>query len=246
MENTVLAHAQEPVKTIKDALKNEAKMIMAEDETVCHKIGINGLSLLSDGYGVLTHCNAGRLAAYGCGTALAPLYLGHEKGYRFKVFADETRPLLQGARLTTYELMSSGIDTTLICDNMASVVLKNGWIDAVLVGCDCVAANGDVANKIGTSGLAILAKHYGIPFYVCAPASTIDISCIKGADMKIEERPAEEITGMWYRDRMAPENVKVYNPAFDVTEHSLISAIITEYGIIREPYKEKIKSLIDK
>ena len=159
------------------------------------------------------------------------MYLGHQKGYHFKIFADETRPLLQGARLTAYELSAAGMDVTLICDNMAATVMKNGWIDAVFVGCDRVAANGDVANKIGTSGVAILAKHYGIPFYVCALSSTIDLSTPTGSDIHIEQRPPAEVSDMWYKKCTTADGVKVYNPAFDVTDHELITAIVTEEGI---------------
>ena len=167
--------------------------------------------------------------------SMAPLWrrfiLGQERGYGFKVFADETRPLLQGARLTAYELSRAGVDVTLICDNMASVVMRKGWVHAVVVGCDRVAANGDVANKIGTSGVAILARHYKIPFYVLGPTSTIDGSCPDGDSIVIEERNPDEVTEMWYSRRMAPKDVKVYNPAFDITPHELITAIITEKGI---------------
>ena len=164
----------------------------------------------------------------------------------FKVFCDETRPLLQGARLSAFEMVSAGVDTTVICDNMASMVMKNGWVKACFVGCDRVAANGDAANKIGTSGVAILAKHYGIPFYVCAPTSTIDMSIKEGRDIVIEERKAEEVTEMWYRERMAPAGVKVFNPAFDVTDHNLITAVITEFGIARPPYSESFKAIFEK
>ncbi|MDD2569461.1 MAG: S-methyl-5-thioribose-1-phosphate isomerase, partial [Clostridia bacterium] len=174
MENVVLASSALTISEIKKLLHEEAETIKEEDIRVCKAIGENALTLLKDGCGILTHCNAGQLATVKYGTALAPIHLGRERGYNFKVFTDETRPLLQGARLSTYELWSDGVDTTLICDNMASQVMKNGWVDAVLVGCDRVAANGDFANKIGTSGVAILAKHYNIPFYVCAPTSTID------------------------------------------------------------------------
>ena len=184
--------------------------------------------------GILTHCNAGHLAVSEYGTALAPIYLGQERGYGFKVFADETRPLLQGARLTAYELSKAGVDVTLICDNMASTVMRKGWVQAVIVGCDRIAANGDVANKIGTSGVAILARHYGIPFYVLGPTSTIDLSCPDGDAIAIEERDPGEVTEMWYSSLMAPKEVKVYNPAFDVTPHELISAIITEKGLFYE------------
>lgn len=238
MEGVVSTNQSKPVREIKIHLREEAIKIKNEDTYVCRKIGEHGLSLLKDGDGILTHCNAGQLAATKYGTALAPIYIGHEKGYKFRVFVDETRPLLQGARLTAFEMMSLGVDTTLICDNMASRVMQNGWVQAVFVGCDRVAANGDACNKIGTSGVAILAKHYGIPFYVCAPTSTMDMNTPTGKDIVIEERPEHEITQQWYEKRMAPEGIKVYNPAFDCTDNSLITAIITENGIIRPPFGE--------
>ncbi len=222
------------VETVKQNLLAKALEIKNHDIAVCRRIGENGLTLLKAGFGVLTHCNAGRLAAVKYGTALAPLYVGAERGMAFKVFADETRPLLQGARLSAWELTQAGIDTTLICDNMASAVMKSGRIDAVLVGADRIAANGDTANKIGTSGVAVLAKHYGIPFYVCAPESTVDRNCAGGADIIIEERDAAEVTAMWYQKPMAPAGVRVFNPAFDVTEAQFITAIITENGVFRE------------
>lgn len=236
-------------KSISDiivALQEEAIEIKNEDIRVCKAIGEYGLSLVKPGDGILTHCNAGQLATCKYGTATAPIYLGHERGYNFRVFADETRPLLQGARLTAYELHSAGVDVTLICDNMASMVMKNGWVDAVFVGCDRVAANGDAANKIGTSGVAAIAKYYGIPVYICAPTSTIDMTTKTGAEIKIEQRPAEEVTEMWYKERMAPEGVKVFNPAFDVTGHELIAGIVTEYGIARAPYEEAFKEIFAK
>lgn len=228
------------------SLQKEALEIKKEDIRVCKAIGEYGLSLVKPGDGILTHCNAGQLATCKYGTATAPIYLGHERGYNFKVFADETRPLLQGARLTAYELHSAGVDVTLICDNMASMVMKNGWVNAVFVGCDRVAANGDAANKIGTSGVAAIAKYYGVPVYICAPTSTIDMNTPTGAEIKIEQRPAEEVTGMWYKERMAPEGVKVFNPAFDVTNHELIAGIVTEYGIARAPYEEAFKEIFAK
>jgi methylthioribose-1-phosphate isomerase len=244
MEKVVLDNAGRPVSEIKSLLYNEAITLKEEDIHVCKKIGENGLALIKDGDGILTHCNAGQLAAVKYGTALAPIYLGHKKGYRFKVFADETRPLLQGARLSAFELCESGIDTTVICDNMASQVMKNGWVQAIFVGCDRVAANGDSCNKIGTSALAILAKYYEIPFYVCAPTSTIDLNTPTGKDIHIEERPAHEVTEMWYKERMAPKDVKVYNPAFDFADNSLITAIITEYGIVKQPYAEELRKVL--
>ena len=222
-----------------EAAKREAEAIYEEDKAMCQKIAEFGLSLVKDGDGILTHCNAGPLATSEYGTALGPILLGKERGMNFKVFADETRPLLQGARLTAYELDKAGVDVTLICDNMASMVMSRGLVQAVFVGCDRVAANGDTANKIGTSGVAILAKHYGIPFYVLGPSSTIDTTCASGEDIPIEERNPDEIRSMHYEKPMAPEGVKCFNPAFDVTDHSLITAIITEKGIFRPPFDFK-------
>ena len=226
-------------------LINEAIAIHNEDKEMCRKISEYGLSLLKDGDGILTHCNAGALTTSKYGTGLGPLLLGKEKGYNFKVFTDETRPLLQGARLTSYELEKAGIDVTLICDNMASLVMKQGKINAVLVGADRIAANGDTANKIGTSGTAILAKYYNIPFYVLAPYSTIDFSCETGEDIVIEERSGEEIKEMFFEKPTALPQTKCFNPAFDVTDNSLITAIITEKGIIRKPFKKGLKNLYD-
>lgn len=235
------------LKAYKDGknLLDEATAIHNEDIEMCRKISEYGLSLLHDGDGVLTHCNAGELATSKYGTGLGPLILGAEKGYNFHAFVDETRPLLQGARLTSYELEKAGIDTTLICDNMASLVMKQGKINAVLVGTDRIAANGDIANKIGTSGVAILAKYYGIPFYVLGPYSTIDYKCKTGDDIVIEEREQSEIKEMWYKKPMALPETKCYNPAFDVTDNSLITAIITDRGILRAPYKESLERIKD-
>ncbi len=227
-------------------MKGEALAIRDEDIEVCRKIGEHGLRLLKRGQGILTHCNAGHLACVRYGTATAPIYLGCERGYDFRVFADETRPLLQGARLTSFELARAGIDVTLICDNMASSVMKKGWIDAVITGCDRVAANGDAANKIGTSGAAILAKYYGIPFYIAAPTSTIDFGTATGADIVIEERSGDEIKKMWYSEPMAVDEVKTFNPSFDVTEASLITGIITEYGVLYPPYDVSLAELKEK
>jgi methylthioribose-1-phosphate isomerase len=245
MEARLRALEGQGPETIKATLRAESEAIQAEDEETCRAIGENALSLLGRGWGLLTHCNAGALATARYGTALAPIYLGQDLGYDFKVFADETRPLLQGARLTSWELAQAGIDVTLICDNMASIVMKKGWVQAVLVGCDRVAANGDAANKIGTSGLAILAAHYGVPFYVHAPLSTIDLRTPTGEGIAIEERPAEEVTEAWYARRMAPAGIKVYNPAFDVTDARLITAIVTEKGVARPPYGVSLKRLAE-
>lgn len=243
MERVVADNPDRPIPDIKQLLHDEALAIRKEDEWVCRSIGEHGLTLIRDGDGILTHCNAGQLATSRYGTALAPLHLGRERGMQFRVYVDETRPLLQGIRLSALELQAAGIDTTVLCDNMASQVMKNAWIDAVFAGCDRVAANGDTCNKIGTSGVAILARHYGIPFYVCAPTSTLDMDMKSGGDIPIEERPAHEVTEMWYQKRMAPEGVRVYNPAFDVTEHELVTAFVTEYGIVRPPYGEGLQRL---
>lgn len=241
MEKVVLDHASETVPRLVQLLYDEAQAIREEDAAACRRIGEHCLSLLRPGMGILTHCNAGHLAVSEYGTALAPIYLGEERGYGFKVFADETRPLLQGARLTAYELHRAGVDVTLICDNMASSVMQKGWVQAVVVGCDRVAMNGDVANKIGTSGVAILAHHYGIPFYVLGPTSTVDKQCPDGKSIVIEERSPDEVSEMWYAHRMAPEDIHIYNPAFDVTPHELITAIITEKGIAYPPFEENLK-----
>ena len=218
------------------AMKAEAESIIEEDIASCTAIGEYGAPLLRDGMRLLTHCNAGRLAAVRYGTALAPIYRAAERGLKLKVYADETRPLLQGARLTAYELCSAGIDCTLLCDNMAAGLMAKGVIDAVIVGGDRVAANGDTANKTGTLSVAVAAKHFGIPFYVAVPYSTIDPSCETGKDITIEQRSPREVTSAWYAKPMAPDGVKVYNPAFDVTPGELISAIITDRGLLRPPY----------
>ena len=239
MDKVCILNKNENIGKIINILHDEALKIRDEDIAVCEAIGRNGLSLIKKGAGILTHCNAGKLCAVRLGTATAPIYLGHKEGYNFKVYADETRPLLQGARLTSYELKASGIDVTLICDNMSGSLMRKGRVDAIFVGCDRVAANGDVANKIGTSMLALAAKRYNVPFYVCAPTATIDVNTKTGNDIVIETRPDEEVTEMWYKERMAPDGVNVYNPAFDVTDSDLITAIITENGIYRYPYNFK-------
>ena len=242
MDERVLKEKDQPISKIKEALEQEAHLIRNEDEEVCRTIGEHALTLLNDGMGILTHCNAGGIATARYGTALAPLYLAKEKGWDIKVYADETRPLLQGARLTAWELMLAGIDVTLITDNMAAMVMQKGWVQAVIVGCDRVAANGDVANKIGTYGVALLAKAHNIPFYVAAPLSTIDLETKTGSDIPIEERDAAEITE-GFGKRTAPEYVKVFNPAFDVTPHELVTAIITEKGILTGNYQEVLPKL---
>lgn len=234
------------VQQAKKELLLEARRIQEEDESACLAMGQYGLSLLRPGMGILTHCNAGALATSRYGTCLAPIYLGQEQGYDFRVFADETRPLLQGARLTAWELQKSGVDVTLICDNMAASVMAKGWIDAVVVGCDRMAANGDGANKIGTFGAAVLAKEHGIPFYMYVPTSTIDLNTPTGSNIQIELRSGEEISRMWYREPMAPKGIKTYNPAFDVTPARYITAVITEKGIVKPPYEENLPKLFAK
>ncbi|MBD5517878.1 MAG: S-methyl-5-thioribose-1-phosphate isomerase [Lachnospiraceae bacterium] len=244
MERVLRDYADKPVAEIKELLFAQAQQIRDEDVAISRSIGEIGYGLLKSGDGILTHCNAGTLATAKYGTATAPMYVALEHGMTdFRVYCDETRPLLQGARLTAFELHGAGIDTTLICDNMASTVMKSGKVNIVFVGCDRVARNGDTANKIGTSGVAVLAKHYGIPFYVCAPSSTIDMSIETGEQIPIEERAPEEVTQMWYKEPMAPEGVKVFNPAFDVTDHSLITGIITEKGLCRAPYDKAFREL---
>lgn len=239
------------VQKIKQRLLAEALAMLEEDREICRKIGENGLALLRSlnptpdtphPISVLTHCNAGSLATVAYGTALSPIYVGHEQGIAFHVFSDETRPLLQGSRITAYELKESGIPVTVICDNMAATVMGQGKVQAVIVGTDRVAANGDVANKIGTLGVAILAKHYGIPFYVAAPTSSIDLSLPSGTQIPIEERDSSEIS-KGLGKQTAPDDVLFYNPAFDVTPADLVSAIITEHGVARPPYEQSLRQL---
>lgn len=244
VDKLVLDNKDKSVKEIISLLKEEAKKIHNEDIEMCLKISEYGLTLLKDGDGVLTHCNAGPIAT-SYGTAQGPLLLSKARGMNIKVFADETRPLLQGARLTSFELQKAGVDVTLICDNMASIVMKNGWVQACFVGCDRIAANGDVANKIGTSGVAILAKHYGIPVYSLGPSSTIDMNCPDGDHIKIELRDPEEIKNMWYEKPMALKEVKCYNPSFDVTDHELLTGIVTEKGIIYPPFDVNLKKVFE-
>ncbi|SIQ14968.1 methylthioribose-1-phosphate isomerase [Alkalispirochaeta americana] len=222
-------------------LQKTAEEIHAEDIQLCRSIGEHGVSLMREGMGILTHCNAGRLATSDYGTATAPMYLAHGRGMGFRVYSDESRPLLQGSRLTAWELQQAGIDVTTITDNMAAFVMQQGLIDMVIVGTDRVAANGDVANKIGTLGVAIMAKHFDIPVYVACPASTVDLSTATGEQIVIEEREAEEVTHFGLR-RTAPEGIKVRNPAFDVTPHELVTGIITDRGIIRPPFSETLKA----
>jgi methylthioribose-1-phosphate isomerase len=235
--------ADRPPKEALAALKKEATLIHDEDRGLCEKLGKHGAKLIRSGSTVLTHCNAGALATGGMGTALAGVFVAHEQGKKVKVIADETRPLLQGARLTTWEMLQAGIDVTLICDNMAAQVMREGKVDLVITGADRIAANGDVANKIGTYGVALLAKAHGIPFYVAAPSSTFDLSLKTGAEIPIEQRDPEEVTNGFGR-RTAPAEVNVYSPAFDVTPSRLVAALITEKGLIRSPYRRNIAAVL--
>ncbi|MDF2606887.1 MAG: putative translation initiation factor, aIF-2BI family [Bacillales bacterium] len=244
MENKAEQLVDLPVALMKDSLLEEAKLIHREDEEINRMIGENLLTLLKDGVGILTHCNAGALATTKYGTATAPMYLAKEKGWNFKVYSDETRPRLQGSTLTALELHLAGIDVTVITDNMAAMVMSQGKVDAVIVGTDRVAANGDVANKIGTLGVSILAKYYNIPFYVATPTPTIDLRTATGKEIPIEERETTEVTSRFGLET-APKGVKVYNPAFDVTPNENVTAIITEKGIVYPPFDVNLKKLFE-
>ena len=245
MLDTAKTHLKDDRAELLEALYRKAVDIHEDDIAKCTAISEYGLSLLKDGDGVLTHCNAGPLATSRYGTGQGPFLLAAERGIHIRVFADETRPLLQGARLTSYELQRAGVDVTLICDNMASMVMKNGWVQACFVGCDRIAANGDFANKIGTSGVAILAKHYGIPVYTLGPTSTIDMNCPDGGHIPIELRDGDEIKNLWYEKPMALPEVKCFNPSFDVTDHELLTGIVTEKGICYPPFTESLAALFD-
>ncbi|MFA6321670.1 MAG: S-methyl-5-thioribose-1-phosphate isomerase [Candidatus Omnitrophota bacterium] len=228
------------VMQIKSVLFKEALKIIAEDKDACRRMARHGAGLIRNGDTILTHCNAGGLATADYGTALGVLFEAKKQGKRIKVYADETRPLLQGARLTTWELMHEGIETTLICDNMAASLMAKGKIDKVFVGADRIASNGDAANKIGTYSVAVLAKYHRVPFYVVAPLSTFDRNIATGREIPIEERGADEVRSIGGKF-IAPRKVKVYNPAFDVTPNGLITAIVTEEGVFKRPYKESLK-----
>lgn len=233
------------IEAIKAEMEKDAIAIHKEDENTNRTIGLNLLSLLKDGDTVLTHCNAGSLAASAYGTALAVFYIAQEKGMNIKAYADETRPRLQGANLTAFELAEHGVDVTLICDNMAAVVMSQGKIDAVIVGCDRVAANGDTANKIGTYSVSLLADHFQIPVYIAAPTTTIDMDCPDGSTIPIEERSADEVLCV-NGGYIAPKEVKTYNPAFDVTPAEYITAIVTEKGIVYPPFIENLEKIMRK
>jgi methylthioribose-1-phosphate isomerase len=234
---------EDQAEDLADRLLTEARAIQAEDEAMCAAIGRHGAGLIADGDGVLTHCNTGALATAGIGTALGVLLTAHEQGKRLHVYADETRPLLQGARLTAWELAQAGVPCTLICDGMAAQVMKEGRVRLVIVGADRIAANGDTANKIGTYGVAVLARHHGVPFYVAAPSSTFDLTLADGSGVPIEQRDAREVTHGLGR-QTAPEGVGVYNPAFDVTPAGLISGVVTERGVVRPVTAEAIRRVL--
>ena len=244
MKRVAEQHRALPIPDLKRRLLDEARAICEEDKQICRAIGRHGAELVRDGDGVLTHCNAGGLATADYGTALAVLFAAHEQGKALHAYADETRPLLQGARLTTWELMQAGIPVTLICDNMAAQVLREGKVQLVVVGADRIAANGDAANKIGTYGVAILAREHGVPFYVAAPTSTFDLSLSTGDQIPIEQRGADEVTCGFGR-RTAPEGVDVYSPAFDVTPARYIAGIITERGIIAPVSEATVRAMVD-
>lgn len=244
MKQLVQENKHLPIPQLIETILKTAETMIEEDTAICRAIGENGALLLQDGDGILTHCNAGGLATARYGTALAPVFVAKEMGKNLNVFADETRPLLQGSRLTSWELREAGVPVTLICDNMAASVMAKGWVQAVIVGTDRVAANGDVANKIGTYGVALLARAHNIPFYVAAPLSSIDMSLSEGSLIPIEERPAEEITH-GFGKQTAPEGIKVYNPAFDVTPNELVTALITEKGVIYPPFRENLEKMFN-
>jgi methylthioribose-1-phosphate isomerase len=232
-----------PPEEIKRLLAEEAVRIRDEDAAMCREIGIHGVTLLKNAHAVLTHCNAGGLATAEYGTALAPVYVAQEQGQSIRVYADETRPLLQGSRLTAWELKNAGVDVTVICDNVAADVMREGRVDAVLVGADRIASNGDTANKVGTYGLALVAKAHRVPFYVLAPTSTFDLRLKSGAEIPIEHRDASEVVN-GFGTPTAPAGVDVYSPAFDVAPARLITAIVCEKGIARPPYKRSLRALV--
>jgi methylthioribose-1-phosphate isomerase len=238
-EDIVAAKPESTLQAFREAILTEARAIHQEDMDMCRRIGLNGQKFIKEDTGILTHCNAGALATGGQGTALSVMFEAHKNGRKFKVYADETRPLLQGARLTAWELQQAGIDVTVICDNMAGWLMKQGKVNAVITGADRIAANGDTANKIGTYSLSILAREHDVPFYIAAPSSTFDLSIKNGAEIPIEQRAAQEVTSFG-NVQTAPKGVSVYNPAFDVTEACDIAAIITERGIIKKPNTERI------
>ncbi len=246
MKRVAKENKSRTIKKLKNILFKETQKIVEDDRSVCRQIGFHGAKLLKNNDNVLTICNAGILATIDYGTALGVIYRAKSDGKKIKVFACETRPLLQGSRLTTWELKRNGIDVTLLCDNMAAVLMKQAKIDKVITGADRIASNGDAANKIGTYSLAVLCKHHKIPFYIAAPFSTFDLNLKTGKVIPIEERCGSEVTDLFFKKPVAPKGVKVFNPAFDVTPHELISAIVTECGVIRPPFQRNIKALAGK
>lgn len=245
MKNILVSNKDKKITKLKKILELEALKIVKEDKSICRKMAKYGAALVKNGDNLLTHCNAGGLATADYGTALGVFFEAKRQNKKITVYADETRPLLQGARLTTWELMKAKIKTVLICDNMAASLIKSGKIDKIFVGADRIASNGDAANKIGTYNLAILAKYHKIPFFIVAPKSTFDLSLKSGIDIPIEQRKSHEVTEIRAM-RIAPKNVGVWNPAFDVTPSKLITAIITEEGVFRYPYKKSLKKLARK
>jgi len=244
MRQVYLGHRSQGVDIVKRALKDEAQKIYKEDIAANRQLGKHGVSLLRHAKHIMTHCNAGALATAGYGTALGVLRALKESGKEFDVFVNETRPFLQGSRLTAWELKKEKIPATLITDSMAGSLMQNGKVDAIVVGCDRVAANGDVANKIGTYTLAVLARRHGIPFYVAGPTSSIDVDCASGKDIPIEQRDPKEVSHIFGK-ALAPKGTRVFNPAFDVTSQELVTAIITEKGVINPPYQQNIRSHVD-
>jgi len=246
MKSVAVKNQGKPVSAIKAMLFKEAQKVIEEDMLACRLMASYGAKLIKNKDTILTICNAGILATIDYGTALGVIYKAKEEGKRLKVYACETRPLLQGARLTAWELKKSHIDVTLICDNMAATLMQQGKIDKVIAGADRIAANGDAANKIGTYNLAVLSSYHKVPFYIAAPASTFDLKIKSGRDIPIEERKAEEVTELFFKRPISAKGIKVFNPAFDVTPHSLITAIITDKGIIRPPYITNIAKHLKK
>ncbi len=242
MKSVLVRNPTDDVSALKEMLLREAHSVLEEDRRTCRQIGLHGAELIEDGDTVLTHCNAGGLATSGYGTALAAIFVAIEQGKKIRVYVDETRPLLQGARLTAWELLQAGIDTTVICDSMAGLVMREGKVSLIITGADRIARNGDTANKIGTYSLALLADAHGVPFYVAAPKSTFDMTLKSGEEIPIEQRAPEEVTSFGGK-RVAPEGVKAYNPAFDVTPHRLIRGIITEDGVVSPPYEANLQKL---
>ena len=244
MNKVALSNKDKSISVIKRLLFKEACKIIQEDRFSCRKIGYYGSKLIKQGDNILTICNAGILATIDYGSALGVIYRAKEEGKRTKVFACETRPLLQGSRLTAWELKKNGIDVTIVCDNAAALLMRQGKVDKVITGADRITANGDTANKIGTLGLAILARYHSIPFYVAAPASTFDFTIKSGRDIPIEQRSPSEVSELLFKKRVVPLGVKIFNPAFDVTPYNLITAIITNKGIIKPPYIKNIKRVV--